>query len=119
MVRRRTNPDFLTGVPELLVLRLISRQPMHGYAVVQAIKLQSDGKLEFGEGSIYPVLHRLESDGMLQTESVVVSGRQRVIYEITPKGLTQLEESRSTWQQVVGCVESILQEPSDENRSVA
>src|SRR5437868_2804543 len=58
---RNSNPDFLNGVPELLVLRLLARRPMYGYQLVRAIEQSSGQVLEFGEGCIYPVLHRLES----------------------------------------------------------
>lgn len=101
MARRKTNPDFLTGVPELLLLRLLSRKPMHGYAVVQAITSATGGELKFGEGSIYPILHRLEDEGKLSAERTQHNGRERVIYHTTKKGLAQLAESHSLWQQVV------------------
>ena len=119
MGQRKTNPDFLTGVPELLVLRLLSRQPMHGYAVVQAIKVQSESQLKFGEGSIYPVLHRLESDGMLQSEKTTFRGRDRVIYSVTPKGAKRLQESESTWRSVVDAVNSVLKGDDDGRKAVA
>jgi len=110
MARRKTNPDFLTGVPELLLLRLLSRQPMHGYAVVQTITTATGGELKFGEGSIYPILHRLESQGKLSAERVEHNGRERVIYCTTKKGLTQLAESHSAWQQVVRGVRTVFDE---------
>ncbi len=109
MTSRKTNPDFLTGVPELLVLRLISRQPMHGYAVVQAIKLNSGGQLAFGEGSIYPTLHRLEAQGMLKTKTIEVQGRGRVVYSITSKGSKQLATSHMHWQQIVGAINAVFE----------
>ena len=86
MARRKTNPDFLTGVPELLLLQLLSRQPMHGYAVVQAITKATAGELTFGEGSIYPILHRLESESKLTTRRIEHNGRERVVYRTTKKG---------------------------------
>lgn len=119
MARRKTNPDFVTGVPELLILRLLSRTPMHGYAVVQSIKVQSGGKLKFGEGSIYPILHRLEADGMLSTNTSEVNGRKRVTYSVTENGLRRLADSQSAWNQVVQSVRTILNGDSDENRAVA
>ena len=119
MGRRKTNPDFLTGVPEMLILKLLSQQTLHGYAVVQAIKVRSGRQLQFGEGSIYPILHRLESDGMLETQREKVKGRERVVYSITPKGLTRLSESRSLWNQVVESVNTVLGSESDERKAVA
>ena len=73
MVRRRTNPDFLNGVPELLILRLLCRQPMHGYELVEAIRLASGEALQFGEGCVYPVLHRLQKQRMLASRRQTVS----------------------------------------------
>ena len=65
MNRRRSNPPFLNGVPELLVLRQLTLRPMHGYELVQAIRASTDHSFEFGEGCIYPILHRLEADGVV------------------------------------------------------
>ena len=53
MITKRTNPDFLNGVPELLILSLLARRPMHGYELVQAIRQSTQGTLEFGEGCVY------------------------------------------------------------------
>ncbi len=109
MNARKTNPDFMTGIPELLVLRLISRQPMNGYAVVQGIKLATNGELVFGEGSVYPILHRLESQGKLKTDTIEVNGRQRVVYSITAAGSRRFAESHSQWKRVVNAVDSVFE----------
>jgi len=119
MARRKTNPDFLTGVPELLVLCLLSRQPMHGYAVVQAIATATEGKLTFGEGSIYPVLHRLEGEGKLSTKRTEVKGRERVIYRTTKKGLAQLAESHSVWQEISDAVNTVFSGGNDATQAMA
>ena len=119
MSRRKTNPDFLTGVPELLVLRLVSQRPMHGYAVIQSIKTLTGGQLTFGEGSIYPVLHKLESEGMLRTRQQSVDGRTRVVYTITAAGKRRLVDSRSTWQRVVASVEAVFAGSDHESESLA
>jgi PadR family transcriptional regulator len=108
MNTKRTNPDFLNGVPELLLLRLLARQPMHGYELVQAIKLQSESALEFGEGCIYPILHRLEREKLLTSRREAVGGRPRVIYRVTPAGMRKLAESTSAWEQVVHAVSRVL-----------
>jgi PadR family transcriptional regulator, regulatory protein PadR len=105
---KRTNPDFLNGVPELLLLRLLARKPMHGYELVQAIKLQSESTLEFGEGCIYPILHRLERERLLASRREAVGGRSRVIYRLTPAGARKLQDSTSAWEQVVQAVGRVL-----------
>ena len=60
-----TNPSFLSGVPKLLIRRLISEREMYGYELVQAIRARSGVAISFGEGVIYPVLHTLERGGAL------------------------------------------------------
>ena len=77
-------------MPELLLLSLLSRRPMYGYELVQAIRASTNGTLEFGEGCIYPILHRLEAEGMLASKRETVAGRSRVIYRVTAKGSKKL-----------------------------
>lgn len=104
MKRRHTNPPFLNGVPELLVLHQLTRRPMHGYELVQAIRASTDQAFEFGEGCIYPILHRLEADQMLSARRTTVAGRSRIVYQVTDKGRKQLEKSVICWEQVVKAV---------------
>jgi PadR family transcriptional regulator PadR len=116
MNRRRTNPPFLNGVPELLVLQLLARRPMHGYELVQAIKSSTNEALEFGEGCIYPILHRLEAEQLLSARRELVSGRSRVIYQVTDKGRKQFAESVTYWKQVVKAVDHVLRGGADEGQ---
>ncbi len=109
MKSKRTNPDFLNGVPELLLLSLLSRRPMYGYELVQAIRASTGGTLEFGEGCIYPILHRLEAEGMLGSKRETVAGRSRVIYRVTTKGSKKLASTMNTWQQIVQAIDHALQ----------
>src|SRR5438067_727798 len=81
MTMKKTNPEFLNGVPELLILKLLGQKPMHGYDLVQAIKVSSDSKLEFGEGCVYPILHRLEAQKYLSNRRELVGGRSRIVYD--------------------------------------
>jgi len=108
MLRRRTNPDFLNGVPELLLLRLLSARAMYGYELVQAIRLATGGGLEFGEGCIYPLLHRLEADGLLASRRETVGGRARFVYRMTSKGRAQLTERIGAWERVTSAVRLAL-----------
>jgi PadR family transcriptional regulator PadR len=108
MLKRRTNPDFLNGVPELLLLRLLSARAMYGYELVQAIRLATAGGLEFGEGCIYPLLHRLEADGLLTSRRETVGGRNRFVYRMTSKGRTQLAERVNAWERVTSAVRLAL-----------
>lgn len=109
MLTRKTNPDYLNGVPELLILQLLDRQPMHGYDLVVAIREAPSGKLDFGEGCIYPVLHRLEAQKLLSSRRELVNGRNRIIYRVTRSGQTRLATVRANWQDIVAAISSILQ----------
>src|SRR4051794_17270894 len=109
MNKKRSNPAFLNGVPELLILQLLARRPVHGYELVQAIKAATQEQFEFGEGCIYPILHRLEAQGMLQAEREQTGGRSRLVYRVTARGQKQLRTSVSSWQRVVQTVNHVLQ----------
>ena len=106
---KQTNPDYLNGVPELVVLQLLSRRPMYGYELVRTIEQSSNQVFEFGEGCIYPVLHRLEKDANLASRRETVGGRSRVVYRVTAKGRKRLETQTAVWQRIVGAVQEILQ----------
>ncbi|SIO35285.1 transcriptional regulator, PadR family [Singulisphaera sp. GP187] len=114
-----TNPDFLNGVPELLVLQLLARTPMHGYELVRSIARATDTQLEFGEGCIYPILHRLERDGLLVGESVQAGKRTRIVYRVTAAGLQRLTQSTSAWEAVVASVNRVLQGGGDAGTAMA
>jgi PadR family transcriptional regulator, regulatory protein PadR len=109
MTNKRTNPEFLNGVPELLVLRLLAQRPMYGYQLVQAIKDASRSRFEFGEGCIYPILHRLQGQKDLLSKRESVDNRTRVVYHLTPQGKNRLQSSVDHWQEVVATVQAILQ----------
>ena len=97
---KKTNPIFLNGVPELLVLRLLSRREMYGYQIVEEIRLQTKEALSFGEGCIYPYLHYLEAEKQVSSERRQVDGRSRNYYKLTPRGRKRLEELTGEWQRV-------------------
>ncbi|MDB5311732.1 MAG: putative transcriptional regulator [Gemmataceae bacterium] len=112
MTNRKDN-DFLNGVPELLILRLLARQPMYGYELVQTIRLTSDDVLAFGEGCIYPILHRLESEGCLASRREEVAGRNRVVYRLTQAGRKRLETATARWEGITAAVGRLLGGGSD------
>ena len=100
MASRTSNPPCLNGVPELLILRLLAPRAMYGYELVQAIKLATVSELEFGEGCVYPILHRLEAEKLLKASEQVVGARTRIVYETTVRGRARLAESISTWERI-------------------
>jgi len=119
MTTKKTNPQFLNGVPELLILHLLDERPMYGYELVQAIHAATGQRLEFGEGCVYPILHRLESQGLLGSRRQAVAGRDRVVYRMTRQGRQQLSRSVLDWQRVVAAVGECLQGGADARPSLA
>ena len=110
---KTTNPDYLNGVPELVVLQLVARRAMHGYDIVRAIERSSGEAFQFGEGCIYPILHRLEANGDLEGRREVVGGRSRIVYRITVSGRKRLRERTAAWQGVVAAVNNVLSGAED------
>lgn len=104
----KTNPAFMSGVPELLVLRLLSSKEMYGYELVRAIKLSTRESINLAEGVVYPSLHSLEAKGMLRSREISSSGRPRVYYKTTAKGKKRLQELINEWDRVSGGIDAAL-----------
>lgn len=104
----QTNPPFMSGVPELLVLRLLARQEMYGYEIVKAVRVITADAISLGEGVIYPVLHGLERAGALKARRKAVNGRTRVYYTVTAKGRQRFEKLANDWGRVSSGVSSAL-----------
>lgn len=104
----RSNPPFMSGVPELLLLRQLKGQEMYGYELVKAIRATTDEAISLGEGVIYPVLHSLEAGGALKSRRKKVGGRTRVYYSLTRKGEGRLARLQGEWERVSGGVFAAL-----------
>ncbi len=102
------NPSFVNGVPELLVLELLSRREMYGYELVRAIEEESAEAFSFGEGCIYPYLHYLERARFITSRRLTVEGRSRLYYRLAPKGEKRLAELTAEWNRVASGVKLIL-----------
>ena len=107
---KQSNPPFMSGVPELLVLRLLANQEMYGYELVRTIKLVTGEAISVGEGVIYPVLHSLEASGSLKAKRKPVNGRTRVYYSVTAKGQKRLKALVADWQRINSGVKAALGE---------
>lgn len=104
----RSKTHFVNGIPEMLILRLLSQEEMYGYQLVEAIRRRSEETFQFGEGSLYPILHKLAASGYLTSRREVVGGRPRHYYRTSPKGYKQLAEMSEAWRGVVRGTEAIL-----------
>ena len=106
----KTNAAFMSGVPELLILRLLSREEMYGYQLVRSIRVVSGEALELAEGVVYPVLHSLEQRGLLKAKEKMFDGRNRIYYTVTAKGRKRLQELTSDWQRIQQGIGNVLGE---------
>ena len=100
--------DVLKTHLELLVLTALEAGPGHGYSIIRAIRERSGGEFEVLEGSLYPVLHRLERDGLVSSSWSEVAGRRRRVYQLRPKGRATLDEQRGNWRRFERAMNSIL-----------
>lgn len=105
---KSSNPVFMNGVPELLVLRLLRSREMYGYEIVQAIRDETRDAISLGEGVVYPLLHALEREGSLTTRRTVVNGRNRIYYTLAPQGASRLGELISTWSQLTEVLRHVI-----------
>jgi PadR family transcriptional regulator PadR len=97
-----------------LLLCLIAQQPMYGYQIIKELERRSEGYFTLKEGTLYPVLHRLERAGLVESEwQELPSGRRRKYYHIAAKGLNALEEKREQWQDFLEAMNLIIQPMSD------
>jgi PadR family transcriptional regulator PadR len=104
----KSNPPFMTGVPELLVLRLLLDREMYGYELVQAIQVATGEAITLGEGVVYPMLHVLEERGYLKARRKTQAGRARVYYSVTAAGRRRLDETTQEWRRITLAVSQVL-----------
>jgi PadR family transcriptional regulator PadR len=101
--------DLLQGTLDMLVLRAIADEPLHGYGLVQRLRLTSGGRVLVPQGSLYPSLHRLENQGMLKSDwKATASGREAKIYSITAKGRRHLAAQVEQWRELSVAIGLIL-----------
>ena len=101
--------DVLRGTLDLLILKALSLQPMHGWAITQRLEQLSRDVLRVGQGSLYPALQRLEEKGWVDSEwRATDQGRRAKYYELTAKGRRALGDETASWHRYVEMVELIL-----------
>ena len=108
----QSNPPFMSGVPELLLLRLLEQREMYGYELVRSIRDVTGEAISIGEGVIYPALHGLERNGALKSRRKPVGGRTRVYYSLTAKGRKRLQKLSEDWRRIQGGVAAALEAPA-------
>jgi PadR family transcriptional regulator, regulatory protein PadR len=98
----------LKGHLDLLILAVLSGEPLHGYAVVEELARRSGGALDVAEGTVYPALYRLERAGLLRSRWATESGRRRRLYTLSARGRTTLERRRKEWRSFAAAVEAVV-----------
>jgi PadR family transcriptional regulator PadR len=100
--------EQLKGHLDALLLSVLEREPLHGYAIIEALRDGSGGAFDLPSGTIYPALHRLEHMGLVESEWSIVSGRRRRTYRLTRRGWRVLDQHRATWQTFSDAIGALL-----------
>jgi PadR family transcriptional regulator, regulatory protein PadR len=104
------NKDLIAASSTPIVLAILAEQDSYGYAILQRVRELSGGRMEWTDGMLYPVLHRLERLGYVEARwEVAESGRRRKYYRITSEGRAQLAEERRQWQTVDATLRAMWQ----------
>ena len=101
--------DLLQGTLEMLILKALSLQPVHGYGILVRIQQLSKERLQIQQGSLYPALYRLESRGLIRSEwGESENGRRAKFYQLTPAGKRQLKVETEQWKRLSSGVAGVL-----------
>ena len=103
----RPNPRQGVGL-DALVLAVLGREPLHGYAILDALRLASGGVFDLPEGTLYPILHRLEAQGLVRAKWQTVAGRERRVYALGRAGRAAVEAKRDDWRRYARAVDQVL-----------
>jgi PadR family transcriptional regulator len=103
--------ELLQGTLDLLILKTLALEPMHGWGIAQRIQQISQDVLQVGQGSLYPALHRLEQRGWIGSEwSISDNNRRAKFYSLTRAGKNQLEKELGEWERLSTAIALVLQQ---------
>jgi PadR family transcriptional regulator PadR len=109
IMTRRQIPDLLPGTLDMLILRTLQTQALHGWAIAERIQQVSDDVLQVNQGSLYPALHRLEHQGWIDAEWAVSElGRRAKYYRLTPSGRRQLTVETGEWDRMCAAIGRVM-----------
>jgi len=101
--------DLVQGTVDLLILKTVAPQPMHGWAIAQRIKQVSNDVLKINQNALYPALHRLEEQGWLKSEwGESESNRRAKYYSLTKAGRKRLDEEVAQWRRLSSAIEVVV-----------
>ena len=101
--------DLVQGTLDLLVLKILALQPLHGWALSQRLKQVSGDVLQVSDGSLYPALHKLEQQGWIQAEwKPTENNRRAKFYSLTRLGQRHLEKEAANWERISTAISSVM-----------
>src|SRR5947209_13659361 len=101
--------DLVQGTLDLLLLKILALEPLHGWAISQRLKQVSSEVLQVSDGSLYPALHKLEQEGWITAEwKTSELGRRAKFYSLTRLGRKQLEKEAANWQRLSNAITSVM-----------
>src|SRR5258708_11610498 len=107
--KERSEGELVQGTLDMLILKTLAREPMHGYGIAQSIQQISDEVLRVEEGSLYPALHRLELDGMIDSEwRQSANNRRAKYYRLTAHGPKQLVREINDWKRLAKAIARVI-----------
>ncbi|SPE37416.1 Transcriptional regulator, PadR family [Candidatus Sulfopaludibacter sp. SbA6] len=101
--------DLVQGTLDILLLKMLALEPLHGWAISQRLKLVSGNILQVSDGSLYPALHKLEQEGWIQAEwKTSELGRRAKFYSLTRLGRGQLAKQAADWERLSGAISHVM-----------
>ena len=104
----RYSKELLKGSTSLLVLSVLSNNDLYGYRIIRELEIRSENAFEMSEGTLYPILHALEKEKLLESYWRDVDGRNRKYYHITKKGIKELESKKQEFEEFTASVSKVL-----------
>jgi PadR family transcriptional regulator len=104
--------DLVQGTLDLLILKILALEPLHGWALSQRLKQVSGDVLQVSDGSLYPALHKLEQEGWITADwRPSENNRRAKFYSLTRPGRRQLQKEAASWQRLSGAISLVVQLP--------
>ena len=101
--------DLVQGTLDLLILKVVALEPMHGWAIARRIRQMSSDVLLVGQSALYPALHKLEQEGWIQAEwKQTENNRRAKFYELTKPGRRHLEAETASWELIAGAIAAAI-----------
>ena len=108
--KQRSDGELVQGTLDMLILKTLAKESMHGYGIAQSIQQVSDEVLRVEEGSLYPALHRLELDGMIDSEwAQSANNRRAKYYRLTAQGRKQLVKETKDWSRLAKAIARVME----------